>query len=112
MSPMADANLSVQATGVYVTNDLVNFGMTEDAVVAIELNITNAGAEPFALSAAAISCWMELSRDQPAETRSLIAAAGGEGAFPTNAASQDLTLGSTTVAPGQTRLSWVLFRGY
>jgi hypothetical protein len=112
MSPMADAILSVEAGGVYVSDDLINAGMNEESVLAVELGITNAGPQPYALNAAAISCWMELSPEQPGETRSLTPAAGGEGPFPTDLASQDYTLGSTTIPAGQTRKAWVMFRGY
>jgi hypothetical protein len=112
MSPMADAILSVEAGNIYVADDLISSGMNEDSVFAVELGITNAGSQPYALNAATISCWMELSPDQPGETRSLTPAGGGEGPFPTDLASQDYTLGSTTIPPGQTRTAWVMFRGY
>lgn len=112
MSPMSDAILSVEAGGIYVTDDLINTGMNEDTVLAVELGITNAGREPYALNAAATTCWMELSPDQPGETLSLTPSAGGEGSFPTDLASQDYTLGSITIPPGQTRKAWLMFRGY
>jgi hypothetical protein len=112
MSPMADAILSVEAGNVYVSDDLIGSGLNEDSVLAVELGITNAGSQPYALNAATISCWMELSPDQPGETRSLTPAGGGEGPFPTDVDTQDFTLGSTTIPPGQTRKSWVVFRGY
>jgi hypothetical protein len=112
MSPMANATLSVEAGGIYVTDDLISAGMNEDTALAVELGITNAGSVPYALNAAAISCWMELSPEQPGETRSLTPAAGGEGPFPTDLAGQDYALGSITVPPGQTRKAWVMFRGY
>ena len=60
MSPMANATLSVEAGNIYVTDDLINVGMDEDTALAVELGITNAGPQPYALNAAAISCWMEL----------------------------------------------------
>src|SRR4029079_3196379 len=67
---------------------------------------------PYTLSAASISCWMELSPDAPGETRSLTPAGGGEGAFPSDLSLEDQQLGSTTIAPGQSKSYWVLFRGY
>src|SRR4029079_8074450 len=67
---------------------------------------------PYTLSAASISCWMELSPDAPGETRSLTPAGGGEGAFPSDLSLEDQQLGSTTIPPGQSRRYWVLFRGY
>lgn len=112
MSPMADAILSVEAGNIHVSDDIISSGMNEDSVLAVELGITNAGSQPYALNAAAISCLMELSPDQPGETLSLTPAGGGEGPFPTDLASQDYTLGSTAIPPGQTRKAWVMFRGY
>src|SRR5262245_37542698 len=112
MSPMADATLSVEAGNIYVTDDVINAGMDEDTALAVELGITNVGAQPYALNAAAISCWMELSPEQPGETRSLTPAAGGDGPFPAGLGSQDYTIGSITVPAGQTRKAWIMFRGY
>ena len=109
---MANATLSVEAGNIYVTDDLINVGMDEDTALAVELGITNAGPQPYALNAAAISCWMELSPEQPGETRSLTPAAGGEGPFTPGLGSEDYTIGSITVPPGQTRKAWIMFRGY
>jgi hypothetical protein len=112
MSPMADATLSAEAGTLFLKSDLAVSGMQEETELVVEIGITNAGPEPYVLNTASISCWMELSPDQPGETLSLMPAAGGEGTFPETAASQDLQLGSTTIPPGQTRKSWVMFRGY
>jgi hypothetical protein len=112
MSPMTDATLSVEAGRVLVTDNVLVSGMGEDTALAVELGITNAAREPYSLSAASISCWMELSPDAPGETLSLTPAGGGEGAFPAGLALEDQQLGSTTIPPGETRHYWVMFRGY
>jgi hypothetical protein len=112
MSPLADATVSVEAGRVFVTEDVVGSGLGDGSALAVELGITNAGREPYQLSAASISCWMELSPDLPGETLSLTPAGGGEGSFPEDLAPDDMKLGSTTIPPGQTRRYWVVFRGY
>ena len=112
MSPMADATVSVEAGRVFVTDDVVTSGMIDDSALAVELGITNGGAAPYTLSAASISCWMELSPDAPGETLSLTPAGGGEGDFPKGLSLEDQQLGSTTIPPGETRHYWVVFRGY
>jgi hypothetical protein len=109
---MANAILSVEAGNIYLTDDLIDVGMDEDTALAVELGITNVDAQPYALNAAAVSCWMELSPEQPGETRSLTPAAGGEGPFPAGLGSEDYKIGSITVPPGQTRKAWIMFRGY
>ena len=112
MSPMADATVSVEAGRVFVTDDVVTSGMIDDSALAVELGITNGGGAPYTLSAASISCWMELSPDAPGETLSLTPAGGGEGDFPKGLSLEDQQLGSTTIPPGETRHYWVVFRGY
>ena len=112
MSPISDATISVEAGRVLVTDNILGSGMAEDTALAVELGITNAGREPYSLSAASISCWMELSPDAPGETLSLTPAGGGEGDFPAGLALEDQQLGSTTIPPGETRHYWVVFRGY
>lgn len=112
MSPMSDATISVQAGRIFVDQDTVENGMTEDSALVVEMGITNTGRVPYTLSAASLSCLMELSPDAPNETRSLAPAGGGEGDYPMDAALDDLHLGTTTIAPGQSKSYWVLFRGY
>jgi hypothetical protein len=111
MAPMSDATLSVELGRVFVTGDVLKSGMGEESALAVVLGITNAGREDYALSAASISCWMELSKDLPAETRSLTPAGGGEGDFP-GGALDELQLGSAKIPAGGTRHYWVVFRGY
>jgi hypothetical protein len=112
MSPMADATLGVEAGRVWVTDNILASGMGEDTALAVEIGITNGGKEPYSLSAASLSCWMELSPDLPGETLSLTPAGGGEGAFPEQSALDELKIGSATIAPGESRRYWVVFRGY
>jgi hypothetical protein len=112
MAPMTDATVSVEAGRVFLTDDVLGGGMVDDSALAVELGITNAAREPYTLSAASISCWMELSPDAPGETLSLTPAGGGEGPFPTGLSLEDQQLGSTTIPPGETRRYWVVFRGY
>ena len=112
MSPMADATVSVEAGRVLVTENILHSGMDDDSALVVELGITNAGREPYTLSAASISCWMELSPDAPGETLSLTPAGGGEGSFPADLSLEDQQLGSTTIPPGESRRYWVVFRGY
>jgi len=112
IAPMTDATLTVAAGRIFIDSRTTNFGMGEDSVMAVELGITNTDREPYSLSAASISCWLELAPDLPAETRSLTPAGGGEGPFPEDSALDDLKLGSVSIPPGQTRSYWVVFRGY
>jgi hypothetical protein len=112
IAPMTDATLTVAAGRIFVDQGTTNFGMHEDSVIAVELGITNGDSKPHTLSAASISCWLELAPDLPAETRSLTPAGGGEGPFPQGSNLDDLKLGSVSIPPGQTRSYWVVFRGY
>jgi hypothetical protein len=112
MAPMTDATVSVEAGRVFLTDNVLGSGMVDESALAVELGITNAGREPYSLSAASISCWMELSPDAPGETLSLTPAGGGEGPFPKGLSLEDQQLGSTTIPPGETRRYWVVFRGY
>ena len=112
MAPMTDATLTVAVGRIFVDERTAKRGMDEDSVIAVELGITNSDREPYSLSAASISCWLELAPDRPAETRSLTPAGGGEGAFPQDAALDDLKLGAVSIPPGQARSYWVVFRGY
>ena len=112
IAPMTDATLTVAAGRVFVDEDTAKFGMGDDSVLAVELGITNGDREPYTLSAASISCWLELAPDLPAETRSLTPAGGGEGPFPGGSALDDLKLGSVSIPSGQTRSYWIVFRGY
>jgi len=112
IAPMTDATLTVAAGRVFVDEDTAKFGMGDDSVLAVELGITNGDREPYTLSAASISCWLELAPDLPAETRSLTPEGGGEGPFPGGSALDDLKLGSVSIPSGQTRSYWIVFRGY
>ncbi|HMF44492.1 MAG TPA: hypothetical protein VKQ32_27650 [Polyangia bacterium] len=112
MSPIADATISVEAGRIMVTDNIVASGMGDDTALGVEIGITNTGRAPYSLSAASLSCLMELSPDLPGETLSLAPAGGGEGAFPPNLGLDDLQLGSATIPPGESRRYWVVFRGY
>jgi len=112
MSPMSDAILGVEVGRVWVTDNIIGSGMGEDTALAVELGITNGGREPYAISAASLSCVMELSPDRPGETLSLIPAGGGEGPLPAGLGLDELQLGSATIPPGGTARYWVVFRGY
>jgi len=112
MAPMTDAVVSVEAGRVFLTDNVLGSGMVDESALAVELGITNGGREPYSLSAASISCWMELTPDTPGETLSLTPAGGGEGPFPKDLSLEDQQLGSTTIPPGETRRYWVVFRGY
>jgi hypothetical protein len=112
IAPMTDATLTVAAGRIFIDEGTAKFGMDEDSVIAVELGVTNGDREPYSLSAASISCWLELAPDLPAETRSLTPAGGGEGPFPQDSALDDLKLGSVSIPAGQTRSYWVVFRGY
>ena len=108
MSPLADATLRAELARVLVGTSVVLAGLSENSSLFVFLRVTNAGHEPYALNTASIACWLELSPDQPAETRALTPVAGGEGADPHGAT----TLGWVTILPGETRQAWVQFRGY
>jgi len=112
MSAMTDATVSVEAGRVWLTDTVLGSGMDEDTALAVEIGVTNGAREPYTLSAASLSCLMELSADRPGETLSLVPAGGGEGDVPTDLALDDLKLGSATIPPGETRHYWAVFRGY
>ena len=112
MSPMADATVSVEAGRVWLTDNIPGSGMGDDTALAVEIGVTNSGREPYVLSAATLSCLMELAPDRPGETLSLAPAGGGEGALPETLGLDDLKLGSTKIPPGESRHYWVVFRGY
>src|SRR5262245_8938944 len=82
MSPIVDPIIGVQAGRVMVTDDAFTGGMGDGSALAVEIGVTNAGREPYTLSAASFSCWLELSPDRPGETLSLTPAGGGAGAMP------------------------------
>jgi hypothetical protein len=107
MSPMTDATLRVELDRLLVPPSLPLGGFSEYTPVDVVLAVTNASREPYLLNAASISCWLELSPDQPGETRGLTPVGGGEGSRPGGN-----TLGSTTIWPGETRRFWVRFGGY
>ncbi|HEY7372764.1 MAG TPA: hypothetical protein VIF57_11430 [Polyangia bacterium] len=109
MSPMADATLRAQLARILVGTDVVLAGFTERTPLIVVLRVTNAGPEPYTLNTASIACWLELSPDQPGETRALAAVAGGEGAEPDGGST---TLGSVAILPGETRGVWVRFQGH
>lgn len=112
ISPMVDPTINVVVGRVWLTDNIVDSGMGDDTALAVEIGVTNPGREPYAISAASLSCMMELSPDLPGETVSLAPAGGGEGPFPAGLALDELTLGSATIPPGETRPYWVVFRGY
>jgi hypothetical protein len=112
MAPLADATVSVQAGRALVTEEVFTSGVGDGTALAVEIGVTNAGREPYTLSAASFSCRMDLSADSPNETLSLTPAGGGEGSFPDGLAPDDMQLGSTTLAPGGSARYWVVFRGY
>lgn len=107
MTPMADATLKVELERVLVSPSVTISGLTENDLFTVVLAVTNAGREPYVLNAASISCWLELSPDQPGETRSFAPKSGGEGALPAGE-----TLGSTVIPPGEARRFWVRFQTY
>jgi hypothetical protein len=108
MSPLADATVRAELVQARVTSNVVLAGFSEQTLLVVVLRVTNAGRDPYVLSTAAIACWLELSPDQPGETRALTAVAGGEGSEWDGGA----TFGSVMVAPGETRQVWVTFRGH
>jgi hypothetical protein len=112
MSPMVDPIVAVQVGHVMLTDDAFASGMGDGTALAVELGVTNAGREPFTISAASFSCWLELSPDRPGETLSLTPTGGGEGGLPDHLAFDDMSLASTIIPPGQHTLYWVVFRGY
>ncbi len=109
--PAPDATLHVRVDHVALKNSDIRLGLGHDSVLAVVLDVTNAGPQPYNLNGASISCWMEVSADRPAETLSLAPAGGGEGDFRGGSA-DSLSLATIAIPPGQTRRYWVAFRGY
>ena len=107
MTPVPDATLTVELERVLVSPSVTISGLTENDLFTVVLAVTNAGREPYLLNAASISCWLELSPDQPGETRSFAPKSGGEGAPGSTSA-----LGSTVIPPGEARRFWVRFQTY
>lgn len=108
MSPMPNTELRAELARVLVTRNLALVGFSEQTPVTVVLRVANGGRTPYTLSTASIACLLELSPDQPGETRALAAIAGGEGGEPDGGT----TLGSITILPGETRQVWVTFGGY
>ena len=111
MSPAADANVYVRLDHIKVKNSDIRLGLGDKTGLAVVLDVTNIGQEPYNLNAASITCWMEVSPDRPAETLSLTPAGGGEGNFDERSL-DNLSLTTIAIPPGQTRRYWVAFRGY
>jgi len=94
-----------------VRNIDVRLGLGDNSALAVVLDITNNGPAPYDLKVASIACLMEVSPDRPGETLSLPPAGGGEGEFPDSSLAK-LRLATIALPPGQTRRTWVAFRGY
>src|SRR5262245_61966017 len=107
MTAMPEATLRVELDRVRINVTPVIAGFSETTFLVVSMSITNVGREPYALNAGSVACWMELSPDQPGETRAMIPNAGGPGSTPGGK-----VLGSVTIPPGETRRFWVRFQGY
>jgi hypothetical protein len=103
--------LKVEVAAILLSDDVARQGVAEDAVVGVSLRVRNDGGVPYTFNAS--SCWLFLEGDErrPEKTLSFAPAAGGEGAPPTEV-DEDAPLRAVAVAPGETRMLWVLFRGY
>ena len=104
--------LHVEVARVLLSDDVRGSGVGDGTALVVELTVANGGPQPYTLSTASLSCWMELDPAQPAATLSLTPAGGGEGPFPGGDAGEGSPLGQVVIPPGQTRSYWALFRGY
>jgi hypothetical protein len=104
--------LRVEVARILLTDDVPWSGVGDGTALVVELSVTNGAAQPYTLSAASLSCLMELDALRPGDTRSLTPAGGGEGPFPGGDAAEGAALNQVMVPPGQTRAYWAMFRGY
>jgi hypothetical protein len=104
--------LHVDVTRLWVTEDVRDYGLSEDVDLIVELRVHNGDARPRQISPGSLSCWMVLDPQRPDLTRSLLAGGGGEGAFPGQPPGEGSMLLPVTIAPGQSRDVWAIFHGY
>ncbi len=104
--------LRVQARRIFLTEDVLAGGVREDTALAVELDVTNAGAAVHDVSVASLSCLMELDPAARGQTLSLPLGAGGDGTFPGEGAGDSLLVRGIPIPPGKTQTLWALFRGY
>jgi len=102
---------AVQVSRLYLNEETVTDGVGDGAALVVELQITNRSAAPYQLNPAQIWCLLQIDTRHPDQTLLFPASVGGDGAFP-GTLPEAAELPPVDVAPGQTRTTWVLFRGY
>jgi hypothetical protein len=102
---------SVEVARVFLNEDTVTDGVADGTALVVELEITNRGTAPYQLNPGKLWCMLQIDTRHPDETRLFPPSVSGDGAFP-GEPPEALELSVITVAPGQTRTTWVLFRGY
>ncbi len=103
---------SVEVSRIYLNEETVTDGVADGSALVVELEITNRSAVPYQLNPGQIWCLLQIDTRHPDETRMFPPSVSGPGAFRPDEVPEGMELPTIEVAPGQTRTSWVLFRGY
>jgi hypothetical protein len=111
-APAAAASVRAEVERVLVTDDIPTEGLGEDSALVVELRLANGSPRPFAVSASLMSCLMTIDSGRPGDTLSLTPVGGAPGRFPGELPGEGSLVAPITVAPGETRSYWALFRGY
>ena len=101
----------VEVSRVYVNEDTVLDGVGDGTALVVELDITNRGAKPYQLNPGQIWCLLQIDARHPDQTRMFPPSVSGPGEF-TGYPPDTQELPDVDVPPGETRKTWVLFRGY
>jgi hypothetical protein len=102
----------VDVTRLWLTDGVRDSGLDDDVDLVVELRVRNDDARERKVSPGSFSVWMILDDRRPADTRSLLAGGGGEGAFPGGEPDQGSMLLPVTIPAGQSRDMWTIFHGY
>lgn len=104
--------LVVGVRRLWITDDLLTDGLSEDTALAVELTIGNQGAEAVTVGAASFSCLLSVDPKRPEATLSLPPVAGAEGDFPDDLPPEGSLLAPVSIAAHERKPFWILFRGY
>ena len=97
---------------VWLTDEAPRDGFGDGSALAVELELTNDGAQSVSVSPTSFACLMEIDAGHPSETLALLPGGGAEGQFPGKELGTRSILAPVVVPPGQSRSLWVMFRGY
>ena len=104
-------DFSIEVSRLYLNEETVTDGVADGTALVVELEITNRGAAPYQLNPGQIWCLLQIDTRHPDETRMFPPSVSGDGPFP-GEVPEAMELPTIDIAPGQTRTTWVLFRGY